>query len=58
MKTDQKSMRRRLYFMCVMDRDEGPGGVGTHKRADCFYAPWGAADPEWKNKMDVPFGGP
>jgi hypothetical protein len=56
-KTDQKSMRRRLYFMCVMDRDEAPGGVGTHKRADCFYAPW-AHDPAWKNKMDVPFGGP
>jgi hypothetical protein len=54
---DLKSIRRRLYFMCIMDRDESPPGVGEHARADCFWAPW-SPYPEWKSKMDAPFGGP
>jgi hypothetical protein len=51
-------MRRRIYFMCVMDRDEQQAGILGHKRADCYYDPWGAASPVWKTKMDQPFGGP
>jgi hypothetical protein len=56
-KEDLKSMRRRLYFMCIMDRDESPPGKGPHERADCFWPPW-SPYPEWKTKMDAPFGGP
>ena len=66
-KQEVKSMRRRLYFMCVMDRNDFGTAIhgiyagqelplSAHEQGDCFYAPW--TNPVWEKRMDKPFGGP